>query len=221
MATTPVNGSGGTGATGATTPTAKKKELGQDAFLQLMVAQMKNQDPTKPADPTEFLGQLAQFSTVSGIEGMRDSMTSLSDSLRSSQVLGGTSMVGHAILAVGDEAMLGPEGKVFGATTVPAGASEATVIVKDASGQQVARIPIATTEGEVDFTWDGNTGLGDRAPPGKYTFTAVANVGGASQQLQTQIASMVNSVSIDPTSNQLTLNTDIGPIALAAVRQVM
>ena len=209
------------GAAAAAAGTQKKDELGQDAFLKLMVAQMKNQDPTKPADPTEFLGQLAQFSTVTGIQNMRDSIGSLSDALRGSQVLGGTSLVGHAVLASGDTAKLGEEGEIYGSTTIPAGASEASIVVTDASGQQVARIPLATQEGEANFTWDGTTGLGTRAGPGSYKFTAIANVGGYSQQLDTQLASYVYSVSIDPGSYQLTLNTDIGPIALAAVRQVM
>jgi flagellar basal-body rod modification protein FlgD len=216
-----VDGVNGTSGTGGAASSAKKNQLGQDAFLQLMVAQMKNQDPTKPADPTEFLGQLAQFSTVSGIENMKDSMNNLSEAMRGSQVLGGTSLVGHVVMAEGNKAALGAEGSVYGSTTVPVGASEVTVMVTDESGQQVARIPLATTQGEVNFIWDGKTGSGDRAPTGNYKFTAVANVGGESRQLTTQLASFVNSVSIDPATYQLTLNTDIGPIALAAVRQVM
>jgi flagellar basal-body rod modification protein FlgD len=217
MAVGAINGLGGAGNASGT----KRNELGQDAFLQLMVAQMKNQDPTKPADPTEFLSQLAQFSQVTGIQQMRDSIGSLSDSLRSSQVLGGTSLVGHAVLAAGDSAALGESGEIYGATTIPAGASEATIVVTDASGQQVARIPLSTKEGDAEFVWDGNTGLGTRAAPGTYKFTAIANVGGSSEQLETQLASYVHSVSIDPTTYQLTLNTDIGPIALSAVRQVL
>jgi flagellar basal-body rod modification protein FlgD len=216
-----VNGVNGTSGTSGTTGTGKKNQLGQDAFLQLMVAQMKNQDPTKPADPTEFLSQLAQFSQVSGIESMKESISNLSDSLRGSQVLGGTTLVGHVVMADGNKAALGAEGSIYGATTIPEGASEVTVVVTDDSGQQVARIPLETTEGEVNFVWDGNTGLGARAPAGNYKFTAVANVGGASKQLTTQLASYVNSVSIDPNTFALTLNTDIGPISLAAVRQVM
>ena len=199
----------------------KKDELGQDAFLKLMVAQMKNQDPTKPADPTEFLGQLAQFSTVTGIQNMRDSISSLSDALRGSQVLGGTSLVGHAVLAVGDTAVLDDSNSVYGTTTIPVGASEAALLVTDSSGQQIARVPLPAEQGTADFTWDGTDGFGERVPPGTYKLTAIANVGGSSQQLETQIASFVNSVSIDPTSYLLTLNTEIGPIALSAVRQVI
>jgi flagellar basal-body rod modification protein FlgD len=216
-----VDGVNGTSNTSGAASSAKKNQLGQDAFLQLMVAQMKNQDPTKPADPTEFLGQLAQFSTVSGIENMKESMNNLSEAMRGSQVLGGTSLVDRVVMAEGNTAALGAEGSVYGSTTVPAGASEVTVVVTDSTGQQVARIPLETTEGEANFIWDGNTGTGDRAATGNYKFTAVANVGGENKQLTTQLASYVNSVSIDPATYQLTLNTDIGPIALSAVRKVM
>jgi flagellar basal-body rod modification protein FlgD len=212
-----INGAGGAAGSSAT----RRNELGQDAFLQLMVAQLKNQDPTKPADPTEFLGQLAQFSSVTGIQQMRDSIATLSDALRSSQLLGGTSLVGHAVLADADKAALGSEGEIYGATTIPAGASEATILVTDASGQQVARIQLPTTEGEVEFVWDGTNGLGERVPPGEYKFSAIANLGGSNQQLKTQLASYVNSVSIDPVNYQLTLNTDLGPISLSAVRRVL
>lgn len=209
------------GASGAASATQKKDELGQDAFLKLMIAQIKNQDPTKPSDPSEFLGQLAQFSTVSGIQNMQDSISSLSSALRGSQVLSGTTLVGHAVMAVGDTAELGDAGSVIGATTIPAGASEASILITDSAGAQVARVPVSTQQGEADFTWDGTNGLGERVPAGTYHFAAVANVGGSTQQLETQLASYVHSVSIDPDNYELTLNTDIGPIALAAVRQVI
>jgi len=217
MAVDAVNGVGNSAAAAA----SKRTELGSEAFLQLLVAQMKNQDPTKPADPTEMLGQLAQFSTVSGIQEMQDSIADLSAAMRSSQVLGGTSLVGHIVLADADTAKLGETGEIYGTTTIPEGASEATILIKDASGQQIARIPLTATEGEMQFTWDGTNGLGERVPAGEYTFEAIANVGGASQQLGTQLASYVNSVSIDPSTYLLTLNTDLGPIALADVRQVL
>jgi flagellar basal-body rod modification protein FlgD len=208
-------------AASAAAGTSRQDQLGQDAFLKLMIAQIKNQDPTKPADPTAFLGQLAQFSTVTGIQNMQDSISSLSNALRGSQVLNGTSLVGHAVLAAGDSAALGTDGSVYGATTIPSGASQVSIIVSDTSGQQIAQIPLSTQQGEADFSWDGTNGLGERVAPGTYKFSAIANVGGANQQLETQIASYVNSVSIDPTTYELTLNTDIGPIALSAVRQVM
>ena len=53
------------------------KELGQADFIELLVAQIKNQDPTKPLDPSQFMNQLAQFSTVNGIQELKSSFDSL------------------------------------------------------------------------------------------------------------------------------------------------
>jgi flagellar basal-body rod modification protein FlgD len=200
---------------------AKKDELGQAQFMQLMIAQLRNQDPTKPMDPSEFLGQLAQFGTVSGIQNMQSSLSTLSDSLRSSQVLGGTSLVGHYVLADASEATLGDTGAVAGTTEIPEGASSASLVITDSSGQLIRRMPISSQQGEAEFLWDGTTDLGTRAPAGNYKISAIANVGGAAEQLTTQLVGHVGSVSIDPSDQSLTLNTDLGPIALSRVRRVM
>lgn len=200
---------------------AKKDQLGQKQFMQLMIAQLQNQDPTQPADPSAFLSQLAQFGTVSGIQSMQDSLTTLSDSLRSSQVLGGTNMVGHYVLADSSAATLDATSQVAGATTIPEGATEASVVITDASGQLIRHMPISAQEGESDFLWDGTTDVGTRAPAGNYKVQTFAKVGGASEELTTQLVGHVGSVSIDPTNNSLTLNTDLGPISLSRVRRVM
>jgi flagellar basal-body rod modification protein FlgD len=220
MAIDSIGSATGNGAAGGAN---KKQELGQEAFLQLLVAQMKNQDPTKPADPTEYLSQLAQFSTVTGVQSMNDSIANLSQALRGSQVLGGTSLVGRDVLVANDAATLRDTGEVRGEVTMPAGANEALLVVTDSSGQLVRQMPIDVDQegGTVQFAWDGNTGRGERAPAGEYQIAAVANVGGYAQQMETRMVSRVGSVSIDPVNSSLTLNTDIGPIALAAVRQVM
>ncbi|MEO8308305.1 MAG: flagellar hook assembly protein FlgD [Pseudomonadota bacterium] len=217
MAIDPISSASGASATG----TQKKDALGQDAFLELMVTQLKNQDPFKPVDPSQFLGQLAQFGTVTGIQDMQKSIGALSDSLRSSQVLGGTSLVGHDVLAVSDTATLGATGEINGAVTNPEGTSATIMVVTDASGQLVKRIPLSSQQGTVGFTWDGTTDLGARAPAGNYTMSAIANVGGAAEQIETQLTSRVGSVTIDPSNYSLTLNTDLGPIPLANVRRVM
>jgi flagellar basal-body rod modification protein FlgD len=199
----------------------KKDQLGQKQFMQLMIAQLQNQDPTQPADPSAFLSQLAQFGTVSGIQSMQDSLTTLSDSLRSSQVLGGTNMVGHYVLADSSAATLDSTGEVAGAATIPEGATEASVVITDASGQLVRQMPISAQQGESDFLWDGTTDLGTRSPAGNYMVQTFAKVGGASEELTTQLVGHVGSVSIDPNNNSLTLNTDLGPISLSRVRRVM
>lgn len=211
-----------TGGSQAAAAAAKSKDqLGQDQFLQLMVAQLKHQDPTSPLDPADFLGQLAQFGTVTGIQGMQGSISSLSEALRSSQVLNGTNLVGRDILVDSDTAHVADSGSLYGTTEIPAGTRSVNLVITDASGQQVRKIALSPEEGEVVFEWDGTLENGERAMPGDYTVSVVADVAGANEQLATQLLARVGSVSIDPKSNGLTLNTDLGPIALGEVRQVM
>ena len=198
-----------------------KTQLDQKSFLELMIAQFKNQDPTKPQDPTQFLGQLAQFSTVSGIQDMQNSLSALSDSLRSTSVLNGATLVGHSVLAPQDTTVLAPGKSIGGAIDVPAGANSVQINVKDASGQLVRHFTISAQQGLTDFSWDGVTDVGTAAASGAYTFSAVANVGGQAQSLPTLLNARVSSVTIDPTSNVMTLNTDMGAVALSDVRRVM
>jgi flagellar basal-body rod modification protein FlgD len=199
-----------------------KDQLDQASFLRLMIAQFRNQDPTKPQDPSQFLGQLAQFSTVSGIQGMQSSLTSLSDSLRSSQVLDGASLVGRQILAPQDTLNYSGTGLVTGALDIPTGASTVEFSVTDSAGQLVRRVTMPATNGTMEFAWDGANDQGAHVAAGQYKLTAIANVGGKNESLPVLLASQVDSVTIDPTSHQLTLNTaTLGSIALSNVRRVM
>ncbi len=199
----------------------KKDQLGQGQFLELMIAQLKNQDPFKAMDPSQFLGQLAQFGTVTGIQEMQGAFATLSESLRSSQVLGGSSMVGREVLVAAKEAALGEQGSIQGALDIPTGATTVELNVRDASGQLVRHMMLPATEGLGDFSWDGAADNGTRAAAGRYTLEAVAKIDGKNASLQTLLADRVTSVSID-SSNGLTLNTrTLGAYALSDVKRVM
>src|SRR3954468_5890090 len=133
-----------------------KEPLGQNEFMQLMLAQLKNQDPMHAMDPSQFLGQLAQFSTVTGIQGLQSSFSTFSDSMRSSQVLQGATMVGRDVLVAGDTASLGAQGNVVGAVDIPEGDSSVTVNVRDSAGQLVRTLTVpADASGVSAFSWDG------------------------------------------------------------------
>jgi len=202
---------------------AKKNatDLGIDDFLALMTAQLKNQDPMKPLDSTEFVAQLAQFGTVSGVQNMQTSLTDLANSLRSSQVLQGTSLVGHDVLAPTESVALSAGGTVAGEVTIPTGTSTVKFTVKDESGQIVRHIDVGSAAGTRGFTWDGLDDRGVAVPAGSYTLEAVATVGDTSGAIDVLVSDRVSSVTIDA-SGGLTLNTAaLGSLALADVRRVM
>jgi len=194
-------------------------ELGQNEFLKLMLAQLKNQDPFKPQDPTAFLSQLAQFSTVTSVQNMQDSLTQLSDSMRSSQVLSGSTLVGHDVLAPASSAAYTAGSSVKGAADIPEGATSVTVGVRDANGALVRRFQIPAGSGLTDFSWDGLTDSGTSAPTGTYKFEVVANVGGQGVSVDPLITSRVASVTID--ASGLILNTNAGTIPIGDVKRVM
>lgn len=216
-----INGTGAAGGAAQANGIKKKDQLGQAEFLELMIAQLKNQDPFKAMDPSQFLGQLAQFGTVTGIQEMQAAFTSMSDAMRSSQVLDGATMVGREVLVPSEEVALQADGPVHGALDVPSGTTALQLNVRDASGTLVRRMTLPTTSGLNDFTWDGVADNGTRAPAGEYTFEAVANIGGKSTSLEMLLASRVTSVTIDSATG-LTLNTsNLGSRSLGDVRRVM
>jgi flagellar basal-body rod modification protein FlgD len=216
-----INGTGAAGSASQGSGVKKKDQLGQAEFLELMIAQLKNQDPFKAMDPSQFLGQLAQFGTVSGIAEIKEAFGTLSESMRSSQVLDGATMVGREVLVPSDEVMLQAEGSVKGAIDVPTGTNALQVNIRDANGALVRRMTLPTTSGLQEFSWDGVADNGTRAAAGEYTFEAVANVAGKSGSLEMLMAGRVNSVTIDAATG-LTLNTsNLGSRSLSDVRRVM
>jgi flagellar basal-body rod modification protein FlgD len=215
-----INGTGAAGSTSQSSGAKKKDQLGQNEFLQLMLAQLKNQDPFKAMDPSQFLGQLAQFGTVTGIQDMQAAFTSLSDAMRSSQVLDGASMVGRDVLVPSDTVTLHADGTVKGSIDVPQGLTALTVNIRDSAGALVRRMTLPTDSGDHEFTWDGLRDDGARAAAGDYEIEAIGSLEGRSGSLEMLFSSRVNSVTID--SSGLVLNTnDLGARPLSDVRRVM
>lgn len=204
---------------------AARKELpqfGADQFITLMLAQLKNQDPLKPLEPSEFLGQLAQFSTVTGVQGMSASVSELVGSLRSSQALSGAGLVGREVLAPGSAAVFDGRTPVRGAVETPGGADSVEFVVRDAAGAVVRRIQSPPAAGGLtEFAWDGLGPSGAALPPGQYRIEALARLGGRAEQAQLLLRGRVDSVTLDAAGRGLVLNTPNGPLPLGAVRRVM
>jgi len=184
-------------------------------FLKLITAQMQDQNPLSPTDPTQFLSQLEGLSQVSSLQSMQTAM-------QSSQMLTGTSLLGHSVLASGSTANLTSGGTVSGAISAPSGASSLTVAVSDANGNVVKSFAVTpASSGLTSFTWNGTNSSGTAAAAGQYTINVAATVSGASQPVTPLIQSTVNSVTLDSSSNTLDLNTNNGTVALSSVVSVL
>jgi flagellar basal-body rod modification protein FlgD len=214
-------------AAAANAANAKKTELNQEDFLTLMITQLRNQDPFKPMDPTQYVGQLAQFSSVSGLAEINEQIGSLTDSLRGNQVLDGAGLIGRTVIAPGSTIYLpqavegevrGPQGLI----DVPAGASTVQLTVRDASGALVKTQALDATRGTHAFTWDGSTNGGGEADAGAYRIEVIAHVGGQNVSLRTSVAANVSSVALDPATGSLMLDTDsLGELAMSDVERVL
>lgn len=212
-------------------PEPKSNELGQSAFLELMITQLNNQDPLSPQENTEFIAQLAQFSSVEGLERLNKNFSSFSSSFMSNQALQASSLVGRSVTVPAETSRLAAEGIISGSVELEAATSEMKVNVYDSKGGLVANIPVGgMPAGEVNFRWDGQYmevngelltwSAGEKPlPVGEYRFEVFATQDGKSEQLETSLSANVNSVTLGA-DGVITLNlAGLGPVNIGDVKQ--
>lgn len=193
----------------STRPAAKSKsKLGQQEFLKLMITQIQNQDPFKPLENGEFISQMAQFGTVSGIQDLQNSFASLSSSLVSNQALQASSLVGRSILVESGQVNLVKDATIEASAVVDSSASSVTVDVVDFSNQVVKTIELGPqSRGLAKFTWDGTDNKGRAVVPGQYGLQVKAVVNGKTVALGTMVTEKVESVTFGSGQQGLLLNT--------------
>jgi flagellar basal-body rod modification protein FlgD len=197
-------------------------QLNQSDFLKLMTTQLNNQDPTQPTDSSQMLAQMAQLSTVSGIQDMQSSLQQLVNTMMASQTTQAAALVGHQVIAAGSSATLTSNG-LSGAIDLTQDTDQTAVGIYDSAGQLVKQLNLgAQSKGTVPFTWDGIEDNGTTAPNGLYQIKAVADVSGASQAMDTYVASTIDSVTVDSATQNITLNTSSGDaIKITDIKQLM
>lgn len=211
------------GLTPASEETKDQGELGLHQFLQLMTTQLSNQDPLEPMENGDFLGQIAQFGTVSGIEQLNTSFASFSDSITSGQALEASSLLGKQVLAPISVGYLEAGGSIRGRVGLEASASNVKVEISDQNGELVRTINMGTqTSGPLEFTWDGLDEDENFAQPGVYNVRVEAVRGGVGEELPTLIYSKVDSVNLATGVNGLTLNLNgLGSLPLSEVATIL
>ena len=201
---------------------ARKTELGQDDFLKLMTTQLKNQDPMKPMENGEFMGQLAQFGTVNGIEDIRTELQNLSGSLVSNQSLQAATMLGRQVLIPGSYGVLEAGGAIDGAVELPNAVANLTIGIYDLSGQLIRNVSLGNqSPGMVAFNWDGLATDGSTVPPGRYEIRAEAISSGINEAYEVMLADKVQSVSLPAAGKPLTLElAHLGNVSFSDIRQI-
>ncbi|CAE6938329.1 MULTISPECIES: flagellar hook assembly protein FlgD [Pseudomonas] len=200
--------------------TTQNKELGKNEFLNLLVAQLNNQNPLEPQGNGEFIAQLAQFSQVEGIEKLNTSMESLLSGYQSSQALQASSLVGRKVIIPSEKAVVDTSESFKATAVLPVSSSNVYVNVYDNAGSLVSRVNLGEqAAGNVSFIWDGKDSNGNLMPPGTYKFEAQATYGSETKGLYTMLPANVDSVTLG--GGELMLNlAGLGSVPLSQVQVI-
>lgn len=204
-------------------PMIKEQKLGQEDFIKLMTTQMNHQDPMKPMENGDFLSDMAQFSTVSGLKEIKDSFNSLATSLQSSQALQASSMVGRKVLIPGSVSTLSEGTPMKAAVTLDTNVSDLKVGIINDKGALVKEIDLGDkAAGVAHFSWDGMLSADKKAMSGNYSIRAIGNVDGKSESLKTLISDTVQSVSLGTGGQSVSLTlANAGSAGLADVKEIL
>jgi flagellar basal-body rod modification protein FlgD len=201
---------------------ASRQTLGQDDFLKLLTKQLSTQDPTNPMDNTDFIAQMAQFSTVTGISELSNSFEKLSETLSGDRVIQASSLIGHVVQAnTGGGGFFDGENMV-GAVMLEHPSSSVKVNIYSESGELIQEIGLDGSDGDdLYFTWDGVDMHGTQRGAGRFRVEAVANYGEESVQVPVESVNKVESVLLGGAGSGTTLLLQgIGEVNMSTVSQV-
>ena len=197
-----------------------------DMFMRLMIAQLQNQDPSSPADTSDFMQQIATMSQVESINQLNTSMVELSQSMLSSQAaLQASALVGQSVYIPGDTSEVGTAANPYahGSFNLDTSASDVRIKVYNASGSLVDTMQLgAVSQGEHEFAWQmafDENGTPEY-PPGDYTFTVERLDDDRYQAIDTNMAYRVNSVTLGENGIGMKVNTNAGTFDVSDVKQI-
>jgi len=186
-----------------------------DRFLKLLVTQMKNQDPLNPMDNAQITSQMAQISTVSGIDKMAAAVTGLNSLMLQTQSLEGAMLVGKNVLVPGNKIMLDADGATTAGFELDSSATSVVVNIKDSTGKVVDTVDMgAASAGKHVFEWTS----ANKAAAG-LTFEVSASNGGTAVAATRLVADQVQSVYSDQGQLGITLKNN-GTVKYSDVRAV-
>jgi flagellar basal-body rod modification protein FlgD len=161
-----------------TSSNSSTDKLGMDQFLNLFIAQLKNQDPLNPMDSTEFTAQLAQYSSVEQLYGLNSKLTDIENTLGSqNQQSDNLGYIGKTVKA-DDNTMTVDNGTVQTGSYSLDASGNVTIDVYDSQGQHVRTLYQGSEDnGEHAVNWDGRDDSGNMVADGTYTFEITAQDG--------------------------------------------
>ncbi|HEX5353530.1 MAG TPA: FlgD immunoglobulin-like domain containing protein [Rhodanobacteraceae bacterium] len=214
-----VNSVTGNTASLAPATTLPGQQLNQEDFLKLMIEQFRAQDPTSPMDPSQMVGQMAQFSQIAATQQMQSSLSQLATSLQGEQVLNSSNLIGRQVLAPSGQVTVSGDnpGGIAGAVNVPGATDDVRVSITDTSGKTVRTLDLgAQSGGLANFQWDGLDAAGKPVAPGTYTLSA----GNANAPFTTYVSGPVTGVDTTSTGANLQVG-GVGNVSLNQIAQIL
>jgi flagellar basal-body rod modification protein FlgD len=203
-----------------TNKAASETELSESRFLTLLTAQLKNQDPLNPMDNAEMTSQLAQISTVNGIEKLNTTLEKLMSSSTDSQAMQAAAMLNHLVLVEGSGMTLTEGNQAYAGVELAQGVDKATLTITNANGQVVRTVDLGALDAGVhDFTWDGKNDAGEPVAVGNYGFKITAEQGGKTVNVTPLQLGAVTGVLRDASGVKLELG-ELGNFSLDDIRQI-
>ncbi len=205
-----------------TTDSSNSNELGQEDFLKLMTVQLQNQDPFKPMEDGQFIAQMAQFSTASGIGELQESFSEFASSINGNQILEYSNLIDREVMVNSDVGYFDGSDDLTASINVPTSLSGLSVKVYSESGALIDSAELGPqSAGQVEFEWDGTDSNGAEMPAGKYRVTAETLYGGETHALSASVLAKVESVSLGVGGRPPNLNlVGIGQVSTTAVSQI-
>lgn len=173
-------------------PTTQNSAEMSQQFLKLLVTQLKNQDPLNPVDNAQMTSQMAQISTVGGIQSLNTSVNGLNTSLLQMQALQGAALVGREVTLPGKLISVA-HGAAGGLFDVSAAADTVRIDVLNAAGVKVDSLSLgAQSAGQHSFSWPNGSGTG---PSDGYSFQVYASRGADAVDSTTLMRDKVQAIS--------------------------
>ncbi|ABM61305.1 flagellar hook assembly protein FlgD [Halorhodospira halophila] len=198
------------------------QSIGHEDFLELMMVQLQNQDPTDPQDTEQMMGQIAQFTTASGIEQLQSDFREFFEHMRSDQSLRASQLVGREVVTESRQAYLPEDGEMEALLQLERSAPNLTVEIENAAGERVHREQLGEMEeGEHPFAWDGTNNDGQRLPQGTYQVNAYVEDGDEREPVPTLVGAPVTSVSVGMDGRPPELSVaGLGEMSLSDVKRI-
>ena len=221
MTVTAINSPTTTSTTSALAAATGSNGDSEQRFLKLLVTQLNNQDPLNPLDNAQLTSQLAQMSTVSGVEKLNTTLQSLLTQSGSSQVLQSASLIGRSVLVPGQDLALKQGGAVPFAVDMAAAADSVKVNITNAAGEIVRSFDLGgLPQGVKTLSWDGASDNGVPLADGVYKFNVTASAAGVN--VAAIALNYANVISVEQGSNGVALDlADSRKVSFSDVRSIL